>query len=160
VFEQLFGPWGNPVGELVGAELVVLVTSVVESTVLDELVLVINVVLLEYEETVVAMQVQALLTRPATFPVHAATAYEGIALVAVTEDAVNAPQKECASASLVGALSARRQLSALQAAAATADGSSRGMKIERSILNEADGNGIDLFPAQNNEELMDGELFL
>ena len=51
--------------------------------------------LAEVEETVVAIQLQALLTRLATFPVQAAAAYDGIA----TEAVVKVPQKALASSS-------------------------------------------------------------
>jgi hypothetical protein len=120
-FEQVLGPGGKPVGELVGAEVVVLVVSVLESEVAEVEVLeeVLEIDVVEVEE-VVAMQVHALLTRLATLPVHAATAYDGIALAAVTGAVVKVPQNDCASASLLGARSARRQLSALQFAATTA----------------------------------------
>ena len=160
-FKQVLGPEGKPVDELVGAEVVVLVVSVLESEVvevevLEEILEVVEVKVLEevlevvevevveevFEvdvvevEEVVAMQVHALLTRLATSPLHAATAYEGIALAAVTGAVVKVPQNDCASASLLGARSARRQLSALHFAAATAAaGSTSGRRREeRSIM--------------------------
>lgn len=80
---------------------------------------VLKVDVVEVEE-VVAIQVHALLTRLATLPAHAATAYNGIALAAVTGAVVKVPQNDYALASLLGARSARRQLSVLQFAAATA----------------------------------------
>ncbi len=122
--EQAFGPVGKPVAELVCAEEVVLVTNVVDvklfvadtelieelsDEVLDievtidvgvEVVVTAEVVdeklmevLVETEE-VVAIQLQALLTRLTTFPLHPEMAKAGIAVVAVIEDSVNVPQND------------------------------------------------------------------
>jgi len=105
---QVFGPAGE-VGALVGA-LDVLVTKVLELAALEE------VLVVGTEEVAGAMQLHALLTRLATLPVQAATAKDGMALVAVTGELVKVPQNESAASSLSEARSARRQLSALQLA--------------------------------------------
>jgi hypothetical protein len=116
------GPEGNPVGVLVGAALVELVVdpelvvdveivvgvSVVEvdvGTTLVELVDKLEVVVAVVEDEVgkailllaelevdTAIQLQALLALPATSPPQAATAYDGIALVAVTTAVVKVAQ--------------------------------------------------------------------
>jgi len=124
-----FGPAGE-VGALVGG-LDVLVTKVLEVIALEE------VVVVGIEEVAVAMQLHALLTRLATLPVQAATAKDGMALVAVTgEEVVKVPQNESAASSLSEARSARRQLSALQLAetptAERSNGKSR--ECKRGIL--------------------------
>lgn len=90
----------------------------------------------ETDEEAVAIQLQAELTRLATFPVQAATAKEGIALVAVTEAVVKVPQNAFASSMRSVPRRPRRQLSALQLAATAAAGRRKGRRIldRRSML--------------------------
>lgn len=92
-----------------------------------------------------AIQLQALEIRLATSPVQAATANVGSPAVAVTVAVVNVPQKPRASSMRAVARSPRRQLSALQSAAATEE--ARLPKITRLLTNfmmtdfrEADGS--------------------
>jgi hypothetical protein len=125
--KQVFGPLGN-VGVLVGA-LDVLVT---DTEVLEEALEVALEVggAIEVEEVTVAIQLHALLTRLATLPVHAATANEGIAPVAVTGAVVKVPQNASAASRRSDARRARRQLSELQLAATSTAIKSTGRKRE------------------------------
>jgi hypothetical protein len=79
----------------------------------------------------VAIQLQALLTRLAAFPVHAAAANVGRGTVALGE-AVNVPQKALASTMRSAARRARRQLSELQVCAET---EARLPKAKRLLMN-------------------------
>lgn len=76
--------------------------------------------MVETADVDVAIQLHADETRLATLPVHACTANDGIALVAVTDAVVKVPQKAFASSIRFAARSPRRQLSALQLAATAA----------------------------------------
>lgn len=98
---------GELVAAVVDEVVVVVVVVVVDEVVVCEVVL----------EAGVAIQLHALLTRLATFPVQAATANDGITLVAVTGAVVKVPQNSCAASTRSLARKARRQLSALQLAA-------------------------------------------
>lgn len=67
--------------------------EMVENELMEEILVVDDV----EAEVAVTAQLQALLTRLTMFPVHAATANEGMAFVAVTEAVVKVPQKACTS---------------------------------------------------------------
>lgn len=74
-------------GELVGAELV-------DSVVVETEILALEVEVAGVVEVELATQLQALLTLLATSPVQPATAYEGIAVVAVTAAVVKVAQND------------------------------------------------------------------
>jgi len=89
---HVFGPLGNPVGVLVGAVLIELVTDVSEDGTEIVVLVVADEDIATELEVELAMQLQALLTRLATSPLQAATAKVGIELVAVTVAVVNEAQ--------------------------------------------------------------------
>jgi hypothetical protein len=116
---------GN-VGVLVGAlDVLVMETEVLDES-LEEALEVTGIV--ESDDVAVVIQLHALLTRLATLPVQAATANDGIALVAVTGPDVKVPQKDTAASRRLDARRARRQLSALQLAATLTASKSSGEK--------------------------------